>query len=48
VRGQEFNLAKGEQAVMAGLCGIFLALCVKSFIDARMARKQSEAQTPAQ
>ena len=30
-------------AGMAGLCGVFLVLCVKSFIDARRARKQAES-----
>jgi hypothetical protein len=41
-RGQEFGLAKAEQAVMAVICAIFLGLCVKSFIDVRRARKQKE------
>lgn len=45
-RGDEFGLAKGEQAAMAVICGVFLGLCVKSFIDARAARKQKEAQEP--
>jgi hypothetical protein len=45
-RGDEFGLAKGEQAAMAVICGVFLGLCVKSFIDARVARKQKEAQEP--
>jgi hypothetical protein len=40
----EFNpLSGGGQLAMSALCGIFLALCVKSFIDARKARKQAEA-----
>jgi len=43
VRGQDFNLAKGEQAAMAVLCLIFLVLCVKSFIEARIARRLREA-----
>jgi ABC-type uncharacterized transport system permease subunit len=49
IRGDAFNAAKQEQAAMAGICGVFLGLCVKSFIDARMARKQKEAasQPPA-
>jgi uncharacterized membrane protein len=34
--------AGGGQLAMAALCGIFVALCVKSFIDARKARKQTE------
>jgi hypothetical protein len=29
---------------MAVICLIFVAWCVKSFIDARIARKQSEAE----
>jgi hypothetical protein len=40
----QFNqLADGGQIAMAALCGVFLALCVKSFIDARRARKAREA-----
>jgi hypothetical protein len=42
--GDEFNLAKGEQAAMAVICLIFLAMCIKSFIDVRMARKRKEAE----
>ena len=39
-----FELFKGgTQAAMAAICGVFVALCVKSFIDARKARKQQEA-----
>lgn len=39
----EFNpLSGGGQLAMAALSGIFLALCVKSFIDARRARKARE------
>ena len=45
MRGGEFRaLADGGQLAMSGLSGIFLALCVKSFIDVRKARKQSEAK----
>ena len=40
--GTELNLAISGQLVMAALCGIFLALCVKSFIDVRRARKQQQ------
>ena len=36
----------GGQLTMALLCAVFLGLCVKSFIDARIARKQKEAQKP--
>jgi hypothetical protein len=45
IGGEEFGLAKQEQAVMAVLCLVFLGMCVKSFIDARIARKQKEADT---
>jgi len=39
----EFNaLSGGGQLAMSALCGIFLALCVKSFIDVRKARKARE------
>jgi hypothetical protein len=34
------NLAIGGNAAMALLSGLFLALCIKSFVDARRARKQ--------
>ena len=43
--GGEFDLAKQEQAAMAVLCAVFLGLCVKSFIDARKARKLKEAES---
>ena len=43
-RGDEFGLAMQEQAAMAVLCGVFVVLCVKSFIDVRMARKKKEAE----
>ena len=36
-----------EQAVMAIACAIFLALCVKSFIDARRSRGQGEQTAPS-
>jgi hypothetical protein len=39
----EFNpLSGGGQLGMAALCGVFLALCVNSFIAARKARKARE------
>ena len=39
-----FNpLADGGQLAMSAICGVFVALCVKSFINARKARKQAEA-----
>ncbi len=41
-RGDEMNLAIGGQIAMAVLCGAFLALCIKSFIDVRRARKQAQ------
>jgi hypothetical protein len=44
--GSEMNLAIGGQIAMAVLCGAFLGLCVKSFIDVRKARKLSQPQTP--
>ncbi len=37
--------AVAEQAIMAVICAAFVGLCVKSFIDARKARKQEEAAT---
>jgi hypothetical protein len=37
------DLATGGKAALAVLCGVFLALCVKSFIDVRRARKQQQA-----
>ena len=44
--GAEFEPVKhGGQLTMAVLCGIFEALCVKSFIDVRRARKQNEGET---
>ena len=33
--------AIASQAVMTGLCGVYFALCLKSFIDARIRRKTS-------
>jgi hypothetical protein len=46
--GDAFNLAKGEQAAMAVICLVFLVLCVRSFINARIARKkQAENQSAA-
>lgn len=33
------------QSIMAVLCLIFIGLCVKSFIDARLARKRAAATT---
>lgn len=48
VQGQTFEpLKHGEQTAMSALCLIFLVLCVKSFINARSARKAKEAETPA-
>jgi hypothetical protein len=38
------NLAVGGNVAMAVLCGLFLALCVMSFIDARRARKKQAGQ----
>jgi len=48
VSGQEFEPVKhGGQSAMAGLCLVFLVLCVKSFIDTRIARKKREAGASA-
>jgi len=41
--GKDRTMATVEQLLMAGLCGVFTGLCVKSFIDARHARKMTEA-----
>lgn len=38
----------GGNVVMILLSGVFLALCVRSFIDARVARKQKEAEAQGQ
>jgi uncharacterized protein involved in response to NO len=47
-RGHAFESVKhGGQATMAVLCLIFLVLCIKTFIAARIARKKKEAETPA-
>ncbi len=44
--GKPFEPVKhGEQIAMAGLCLVFLGLCVRSFIAARVARKKREAAT---
>lgn len=40
--GSVTNLAGLSTLAMTGLCGVFVALCVKSFIDARRARKAAE------
>jgi hypothetical protein len=42
VQGRELGTAFVETAVFGGLCGGFVALCVKSFIDARRRRSQQE------
>ena len=47
-RGDAFGLGNQERTAMSVICGVFLALCVKSFIDARKARKEKEAQTQGQ
>jgi hypothetical protein len=46
INGAEMNLAIGGQIAMSVLCALFVALCVKSFIDARILRKQQQAQPP--
>ena len=43
--GFQFGLATGGSLVMSALCLIFLVLCVKSFINARIARKKKEAES---
>lgn len=45
VRGDDFNLAKQEMTAMAVICGVFVAWCVKSFIDVRIARRKKEAES---
>lgn len=40
----EFNTPVQGQIAMAVLCLLFVVLCVKSFIDARNARKQKEGE----
>jgi peptidoglycan biosynthesis protein MviN/MurJ (putative lipid II flippase) len=47
IGGDEYGLAKQEQTAMAVLCLVFVGFCVKSFIDARKARKAKEASAPA-
>lgn len=42
--GEELNLARSGQLLMALLCGAFTALCVKSFIDARRRRLQQTTE----
>ena len=37
---EDWGLAQTGQAVMAILCGAFVALCIKSFVDARRRRTQ--------
>ena len=46
-----WNRAESGQAIMAALCAIFLGLSIRSFIEARIARKKKEAEAnppPAQ
>ena len=40
IDGAEWSRATTGSAAMALLCGLFLIICVKSFIDARRRRKQ--------
>jgi hypothetical protein len=42
INGAGLTLAVTGQLIMAGLCGVFLVVCVKSFIAARRARRQRE------
>ncbi len=39
------TLALVEQGLMSVLCLVFVALCVKSFIDARRARSQQQVES---
>lgn len=41
--GDTGGLAVTMQAIMAVLCGVFVGLCVKSFIDVRKAREKAAA-----
>ena len=43
MEGKDWTLATTGQTAMAALCGLFLFMCVKSFIDARRRRKQAGA-----
>jgi hypothetical protein len=43
---KDMKVAVIAQLVMAGLCAAFTGLCVKSFIDARKARKASVSAPP--
>jgi ABC-type uncharacterized transport system permease subunit len=45
--GDSFGDAKAEQAAMAVICLVFLVLCVRSFISARIARKKQAENQPA-
>lgn len=38
---EDWKFSTTGSALMAGLCGLFLFMCVKSFIDARRRRKQA-------
>jgi len=40
------DVALGGKAVFGLLSGVFLALCVKSFIDVRKARKLKQSEVP--
>jgi uncharacterized membrane protein HdeD (DUF308 family) len=41
---QPSGWSMGGQIGMSVLCAVFLGLCIKSFIDARIARKRKEAE----
>ncbi|HXG09986.1 MAG TPA: hypothetical protein VNK04_09370 [Gemmataceae bacterium] len=45
--GSDATFAVIVQLLMAVLCGLFVGLCVKSFIDARRARARRETQESA-
>jgi len=43
--GVALGLPLVSQLVMAALCGVFLVLCIKSFVDARRRRREEERLT---
>jgi hypothetical protein len=47
INGSGVGPSQIEQIAMVALCLTFVGLCVKSFVDARAARKAKEAETAA-
>jgi len=41
--GTDATFSFVANCVMAGLCGVFVGLCVKSFVDARIRRRKADA-----